>query len=333
MKKLYKVLFGLGVVFTSVTAANSAIPNTSHPTTFLGPFFRGGYTHYLVDNTSAFSVAAEVGPRNYRVGGTVASKICCNQRLKVSGEYLWQNINYAFFDGNSFRWVDQGALGATYEYDLLGIRYNPTLDVNAYVSRASNKNAGTDTISLANPADPTTPLIFTDFRRIAGGTAEGISPGVTIEPWRGGRAGIDLNYDNVNYDQSNPPNENAIGFGGTVRLSQAINNHFEVGALAGIRAPFNEYQANIAWKTSNAYGKWVVGLVGGYTAGKTTLPSTYNVGVSVNFLAECQTSCERREGINSFLSWTADPAVYLPQVLAITDDTVVQQLPPAPPPG
>ena len=41
---------------------------------------------------------------------------------------------------------------------------------------------------------------FIDNRRIAGSNAAGISPGLSIMPWSGGRIGAAVNYDNVRYD-------------------------------------------------------------------------------------------------------------------------------------
>src|SRR5258708_1514164 len=93
----------------SIAFAN--IPNTDHPTTFLGPSLRAGYTSTLT-NTLAYSLAGEAGIKNFRVSGTAGWKIIENQYLKMTAEYLRQDITYAFYSGNTDQWVQQGALGA-----------------------------------------------------------------------------------------------------------------------------------------------------------------------------------------------------------------------------
>lgn len=335
--KLNKLIFALASTLLPLSAVYSGIPNSDHPTTFLGPTLKGGFTDTITNNT-AFSLAGEAGIKNFRAGGTLGWKLAEQQRLKVSAEFLYQKITYPFFSGNTDQWVSQAALGAAYLYEFADYPYNPAVGVSAYISRAPSDTLSTVTGTFVNKAKVR--QNFVDARRIAGSNANGISPEVLITPWQGGEVAVELNYDNVRYDFENTRGEDARGFGGTFRIYQIVTPDIGVGASAAVRQPFNNYAANINWTNVPYLGRaWVLGLDGDYTAGKEMLPNTYNVSLSVNYALDGRppiTSVQRsnlkgdlkgeivtsRPISDDLIAWTADPAVYLPQVLAVPDEKV-----------
>lgn len=311
-------------------AAHATLPNTNEPTTALGPTARAAYTSTFND-TTAFSFAGELGFKNYRASGTFGWAIDDEQRAKVTLEYLWQDLTYSFSSGNTNQWVSQGALGITYQHDIPFNAY-PRLGLNGYVSYAPNKSLGTTNGTFVNSLGVTQG--FLDRRRIAGSTAFGVSPQFTMEPWLGTKTGIELNYDNVQYDKSYYPNRNAKGFGGTGRLDQALTSDISLNLLASVRQPFNNYQAGLTWANLPLVGQWLLGVEGAYTAGKNTLPNSYNILITGTY------DLDRSGGVpqplqqerewdmrgdvtevphDSLASWTSDPAVYMPEVLAIPD--------------
>lgn len=329
LSKLWLALLGL---LLSLSAAYAAIPNNDHPTTFIGPTFRGGFTSTFSDN-GAYSLLGELGVKNYRMGGTVGWKFLTNQRIKFSAEYLWQRYSFAFFSGNTTEWVNQGAVGGAYRYDFLGIMFNPAVDVDAYYSHANNQTLNPRTQTFVNSLGITE--LFTEYRRIAGSNAFGINPGVSMVPWCGSRVGLQLNYDNVRYDKHTAPSEDAKGFGGTFKFRQNVWNNVDFGLLAAVRKPFNNYQADIGFRNLQFHGTWDLGLFGGYVAGKNTLSNTWNVGFSAYYLLDqrChhvkanykdyKDEIEHVADPDDLLAWVSDPAVYMPQVLAIPDSRVI----------
>jgi hypothetical protein len=307
----------MGVLLSALLLQSTA--TVAQPTTFLGPTAKASYTDTFTD-TSAYSIAGEVGVKNYRVSGTLGWQLEAAQRLKITAEYLAQKITYNFFVGDSQQWVNQGALGAQYEYAFLDYPMQPQLDLTGYYSHAPSKSLNTTT------------------GRIAGSKAGGLAPGISIHPWLGGKAGVDLNYDKVSYDYHGTTSKDANGFGGTARFDQTFTQNMGIGLVAGFRQPFNNYQANINWSADNAMGEWIWGLGTEYTVGKNSLPSSYNVVASLNFLTDrdVATSAGTRknnvkgdykdEGLppvnNELKHWVAEPAVRMPQVLAIAEDPV-----------
>ncbi|RDI40972.1 hypothetical protein [Aquicella lusitana] len=319
MKRYFRIMAAFCGVL-SVSAAYSAVPNNDHPATFLGPTLRGGFNSMLTD-TSAYAISGEAGIRNLRAGGSVGWNIMQAHALKFSAEFLWQQINYAYFAGNNHDWANQGAVGAAYQYDLgRYVRFHPQLGLNGYYASASSAALGTETGTFINSSGVVQP--FTNIQRLAGSHASGISPGFSIQAWQGMRAGIDLNYDNVRYDMRYEPSTTAKGWGGTAHLRQQLGDYIAVGASAAVREPFNHYQAELAWNTLPCYGAWSLKLIGAYTIGKHSLPNTYNVGFTVDYFLDMMRGIPEEDVKADFLAWMAKPAVYMPQVLAIADESV-----------
>lgn len=320
-------------ILISVNVYATRLPNHDKPTTFLGPTLRLTYAGWFTD-TAAYSVLGEAAGSNFRISGTAGFKFSPVQRLKFTAEYLWQDITYSFLAGNNKSWVDQGAIGADYQYDF-GQYYDVTLDISAYASHAPSQTLNTVSRTYVRNGIVNS---FTNSRRIAGSNAAGISPGLDFVFWEGGNAGIDLNYDNVHYDVKYGHSQQATGFGGTAHIDQQIGDNVVLGLAVAIRRPFNLYQANLNWDNLYYYGRWGLGLWGEYTAGKEALPSTYNAGFSINYFAD-RITCITPTPQNykgeidykaelpviaspvdqAFLNWVNDPAVYMPQVLAIVD--------------
>ncbi len=335
------------VALVIMGAAFSAIPNNSDPTTFLGPTARLGVTKAMTDD-SAYSVAGEVGLRNLRLGGTIGWEFDYNQRIKASAELLRQKITYAFFDGNYDPWVNQGAVGLAYQYDMRNVEpFNTMFDLSGYYSHAPSSTLGQSSGTYVDSGGIT--RNYTNVRRLAGSNGVGVSPGITFVTIDGTRAGLELNYDHVTYDTTYRSGLQGTGLGGTVKLSQEITDDVKLGASAAIRKPFNNYQADLSVDNLTYYGTWIVKLFGAYTKGKNTLPNTYNVGIGADYLidADCHNPVpiarpqprykdskfkdqpvykdtavyyeDPQTFDKDFLSWVSVPAVYIPQVLVVPD--------------
>lgn len=336
MKKFSKLILVHGCVLFCFGSAYAGVGfDSDNARTFLGPTFRLGYTS-PINNDTAFSIAGEGAPKNMRIGGTLGWLLTPQQRIKISAEYLWQDITYSFFSGQTDQWVNQGALGAAYQYDL-DYSFDPQFDLSAYASHAPSKSLSTIMQPINNPNGTVSSFIVD--RRIAGSNAAGIAPGFTITPWQGGRLSALLNYDWVHYNRKYQSDDDAKGFGGTLGFNQVLTRHMGFGLGTEFRQPYNNYTANLTWSTLPDCGNWVVGLNGNYLTGKESLPDTWNVGLSINYLLDNpQPSVISAERIhrtrdlkgefpapvtrNNIVSWTADPAVYMPQVLAVPDQRV-----------
>jgi hypothetical protein len=319
MKKIARFSALMSLIWTVTSYAN--IPNTNyHPTTFLGPSARMSFNGFITD-TSAYSFGAEGGIHNGRLNGTVGWNIINVHYIKLSAEYLWQDVRFPFFDGTQYKWVNQGALGGMYKLDFDPCSvWHPTFNLNAYLASASavRMNTKFGTYSAAG-----VPTFYTLQRAIVGSKSSGFSPGFSLQPWHGGTVGIDANYDNVRYENKILPAEQVQGWGGTAYINQTFYQQFSVGALAGVRKPFNFYQADVGWQTIPCNGSWLFKLFGAYVAGKDQLPNTYNVGLSADYFLDMPRAINYDENVRAaFFNWMAKPAVAMPQVLARSEEIV-----------
>lgn len=319
LKTSTRLLVGLLIsvcTFSETLPFMPGIDNTQQ--NFLEGIVRGQFSAPFTPNAAA-ALGIEAGSRNYRVDATFGWNLTFAQRLKFTGEYLRQNIDYTFSSDSTRQWVQQGAFGVDYQYKLTpsGLNY---VDVSGYYAYAPSIDLDSISGSYINNNNL---IQYTALRRIAGSNAYGISPAVTLNPWRGGQATLAVNYDSVNYDtRYDSINEHTQGFGGTLVLSQQLGRNVQVNVSAGVRTPFNTYQADIRYQIPSSHLS--LGLIGNYTQGKDNLPNTSLVGIEITYaFDQNRKTCDLPGNMNSSLtSWVQKPSVYMPQVLAVADQSL-----------
>lgn len=306
------------------------VPNDDQPTTFLGPTIAGNFVS-SIGSDSAYSIFGEAGGRNFRAGLTFGWNVGKNQRFKATGDYLWQRLDYGFFSGDEDYTAQQGSVSAAYQYDLADPRFQSKIGINGYFSYALDKSIGIITGQYLTPSQTLQP--YSDLRRTTGARGRGISPAFSLVPWHGAVLTGEVNYDNVGYDQDYIKDRDAIGVGGTIRLDQAITQQVSFSGYAAVREPFNDYFASFQWSSLPCASQWVLGLFGEYTIGKLTLPTTYNVGISIDYFFDKRRVSTTLPGLkdplppqltesDQLLEWTNKPSVRLPIVYSVRDDEV-----------
>ncbi|MHB1947167.1 MAG: hypothetical protein ACYCQI_03530 [Gammaproteobacteria bacterium] len=327
MKKSWSFRLGLLAFLFSTGAAHAiaTAPGISkNHNNYLGEVLRGQITKDFPYHTAA-TVGFEAGYRNYRATGTFGWEPVPCQRVKITGEYLTQNIDYNFYSGVSRQWVQQGAVGVDYQYALNDC-FQDYLSLSGWYSHAPSVDLSTRSGSFVNSVGGI--IHWTDLRRIAGSNAGGLSPAITTHLWQGNEATLALNWDDVVYDNIYQPKKRAEGFGGTASMSQLFQlgcQNFKVGASAALRTPFNYFEGEVDWIKPFPTSSLLVGVFGGYTHGKFSLPSTGIAGVNVSYAIDTPTAPVRSvPPTQTFLAWMGKPAVRMPQVLAIVDESVTQ---------
>lgn len=318
-----QVLAQIILLIITTLLLNIVYASKNQPNTFLGPTLKGRYTSPF-SHFAAFSVFGEAGRKNLRGGDTIGFVIAQDHHLKFSAEHLRQQITYSFLTGKTDQWVDQWAGAAEYQYLLPDYYFHSAFDLSAYYSHAVSKRVRSQA-GIINVLRR--PVTITGARHIAGSNAWGLNPGVAFSGWVGNRTLLILNYDNVTYN-NNYLNRDSKGYGGTIQTMQAISQHIAFGLGAAVRQPFNNYTASLHWHTYPFLGgAWSISLDGDYTVGKQGLPNTWNVSLGLSYLFE---PCAARSGealvanpiLEHFYAWTARPAVYMPQVLAVGENNL-----------
>jgi hypothetical protein len=321
-KYIRQPLFVLLASTLFINVATAAIPNNDSPSTFVGPFVHGSFTNDF-NPASAFSIGADLGPRNYRLGGTLGFESTANQRFKVSAEWLEQDIAYAYFSGNTTQWVDQAVIGGNYSYYFESRYFDPVFILDAYYQHGSSSTLRTNSGTYTNQAG--LPSIYVNRRRIAGADAAGIAPGVLLSLSPHSRVGATLNYDNVVYDTAYVSNKDAKGLGGTINATQYLSDDVSFAAEVAFLQAYNNYAARVNLGNVSFYGTWLFSVEGNYTIGKNTMPDTYNVGVNIDYQLDRSgiTSFSIKSARETFLNWVAQPTARKPQVLGLADQQVL----------
>lgn len=278
---------------------------------------------YITEN-SAISVLGEIGRRNYRINGTYGYLLGCDDKIKVSSEYLVQKLGYNFSDGKAERWVRQFAAGAAYLHKICN-PYFSGFEFSGYYSYSPSHQLRTTTCSN---------------RHIAGANAYGCSLQAIITPWPTTFLKIDGDYDAVCYHRKYRSHRHITGFGGGVNLYQHLFCNFGLDLNAEFRRPFNYYRAALNW-SDPCYPGWTVGVFGSHTRGKSKLPSTTMAGLEINYAFGEVASTTYANSCSNFnvkdeccvspelKAWVSRPAVYMPEVLAIANE---RRIIPCPPP-
>ncbi|KPJ67270.1 MAG: hypothetical protein AMJ43_05235 [Coxiella sp. DG_40] len=286
----------------------------------LGVFIQGKFTQ-LINPFLAASLDIEGGKKLHRYNGTFGYLLTPEQRLKFSVEYLTQNLIFDFDSGEVNKWIGQSAYGLTYEY-LLPYNFVRSIALNTFYSKAQSKDLSPKIYFDQNNQ------LYEDFRHIAGGTDTHGGLELNLLPTRTTSLGLQLSYDNLNYDTKYPDNNNNRGLGYAISLQQLLTNRLKLQLLANNVQAYQDYQAEIDWMLRSLYdARFELGLNGERIIGKHGLQSDTRVGVNINLrFAPNKTKSNSGYDINltnnfnDLASWTAEPAVYMAQVLAIKDE-------------
>lgn len=316
------ILFSLLIAMLNIAFAITTAPGVStSANNFLGPTVNAHISQAIGYNISS-SFGVEGGPRQYRGNATLGWILAENHRIKFTGEYLWQKMDYNFYSGTVRQWISQGAIGAGYQYMLLDGVLND-LRLYGYYSHAPSVGLSTLSGSFVNS---TTTYSYIDQRRIAGSNAAGLSPGFALHPWYGAQAVISANYDNVRYNTKYISTHYNSGFGGTLDFKQALPGNLQMNLVAASRTAFNNYQAGLNWNTTWESGFLTLGVIGGYNKGKHTLPNTSVISLNLGYVFDQNTPIDDNDKdyklAPSLSAWIAEAAVHMPQVLAIADERV-----------
>ncbi len=284
-------------------------------------------SYYSFNEGQAAAVELDGGPRVFRANGTYGLALNDNNRVKLSAEYLRENLDFDFYTGDTRQWVDQGAIGVSYQY-LLGDDIFKNVEVGSHYSHAPNKNLSDKTVAYADGSS------ITDYRRIAGGDDWNGTGETALHLWSKSLLTVGADYDRVRYDTEycTQDGHDAQGMGGHIRLEQLLKPDTQLKAESTVTQLFNSYALALNW-IRHASSNTVVsaGLSSSYTQDHTTERNFWINGLNLNIIwdaveaKKAQPSyAEPSVAEESLSTWVQTPAVRMPDVLAIADECVTQ---------
>lgn len=325
------------IVFPTPPEIYTCTHKTGHTTNNFFPNLKFNLTPVFVSSSTAFSLLAEVGVRNYRANATLGYIPCDPHRLKLTVEYLVQKMHFNFTSKQISTSVHQIAGGLKYQYRPFSFGWWRGFELGGTYSYSPShtlkRRVCKDTEQTNN-------------RHIAGATSGGGSLGLAFVTFDCGSLTIAGNYEHVTfhrrYDGKKEKNHDhsvrkiVQGFGASLEWNQRFCSMFDWSFKAEFLRPYNYFEGALKWVVCLDGGDLTFGIFGGHTVGKHGLPSSSQAGVSLGYsfgvqdfmiiaydCAPIECACSPCELHN----WVASPAVYIPEVLAIADQRVICQKP------
>lgn len=314
LKLIQSLLLSLSLLSSLPLVAFNTFPGLKNdPDKFLGTIGQGQFTT-LLNEKSAFSVLLETADHNYRINGSVGiSDLCQKNRFKIGMEYLNQENDYTFHSGIENKWIYQIAIGGIYQYysDFDSWSY---LELGGYYSRAPGKELSPVFGEFIHNGKR---IRFDNYNRVTGSQAAGLSAGGAIDLWRGAELKLALLYDFVHYPVKFDSDDTQSGIGGLFAFEQFLANYFKIDALVEVRSPLDYFSAGAYWLIPTCIGEFSLGISGRYVNGKGFVTDTKALVFVISYMDNLSQKLPCRSALGQ---WTAKPAIYMPQVLAIKDE-------------
>lgn len=307
--------------------------------TDLIPILRLGMVPRFFADTAAMPILGEVGMGQNRINASFAFPLFCKSQFKFGGEMLNQNLSYHFPYDHAKAWSRQYAVGGVYRLELClwGLK---SLDIGGQWTTAQNHRI--HKFHRKKHFCHSSPEYIATYgqrfeRYIAGSKAYAFSAGLTIEPWFWATLGAAGVYDKVEYNRKYLCDKVVSGWGGNVFFEQRFTPEIALKFRGEFRRPYIYYEGSLAWRTTLASTDVIIGVYGGHTQGRYSLPSSTVAGIEIGFdFGVSSYSFSRSVGLCSdyidpckeptlgcqdyqYLQWMATPAVYVPEVLAIAE--------------
>lgn len=278
------------------------------------PEFRFEPAPIPIDALNACAFFIQGGPLSFRSNATYGHQLDEQHFLKFSGEYLTQKLGFNFDHGKAHRWVLQGACGASYRY-LACSDWLEYIDAGLIYSHSWGRQLHIKMSRIVNVIDQ---------RRIAGANAVSMNVNGGFCLWETGLIELRGFYDYAHFHKKYASSPTLSGLGAGISFTQ---NLFMFGTLqlgADFRRPYNYFFATYSAPILAFDQNTALAVFAERTIGRDRVASSSRIGISLELSfgpmrrcsdQTCTTSC-------ALLDFVARPAVYMPEVLAMSDDGI-----------
>lgn len=270
----------------------------------------------------AFSLELAFGATVFRAAFSWGHVLAIHHFFKISAEYFAQEPDFSFVSGKDSEWIGQKGLGIEYSYRP--DQWKGIYDVHLGVLMNSSE---CETLS------PKPVPAGTNIRRIAGARNYGATLGVSITPWAGALAIIDVHHDSVKFNTKNNINRTLVGVGASVLIEQTVSDRFRIVLEGSDRQPYYEYTALFSSLIDTAPGTRMEIFCSYKLTGGPAVPeqkeNRYALGIHYSWGGNKYSSRSsffdplRPNLTDRLVHYTNKPAVRPPQIFAIEDQLVV----------
>lgn len=315
-------------------------------------------TRFFYDEAALYLIG-ELGPKANRVDGALSYEVCSGNGFKIAGGMLNQELKFFVPHFGKEYWVSQYYGGGAYQFDIGrycldsleiagGYSCAPSRDFKKschledehHHSKKHNKRKHghghhgrrDHHRHRTHHCDHHDDAVH--YRSsIAGSRYAFGSIGATITPCNATTFWAAATYDHVIYDLKYCCQEVVEGVGGAFKLTQRLTPCLYFDFSGQFRKPYDYYEGRLMYSEILYNCDVVLGVFAGRTNGHHGMPSSSIVGLEIGF-DFCLTNysslssvslCPRSDtpftpySTESFKRWAAQPAFYIPQVIAKKD--------------
>ncbi len=306
----------------SVEVPVTAMAPMVNPLSNFGPFGLGArydtqlgwipelkYVQIFYDNGIVLRLA--YGQNEQRANVTLGHSFSAHQQIKITYEYLQQNLPFDFDSGTITEAVNQNAFGAAYEY-LFDSNVLQSFTLNGYYIQANSKNLP-QIIFYQND------IPQQDLRRIAGGTEENITSDISLMPFRQLLISLGGGYSHLVYDTQYESNQDTTTIAYNAGLDLLLTQYTKLSANIANSAAERDSSVRISQILPAHIEAAVTGL---YSQGQAGQPNATSISFGLSYPVVNYGSVPNGS-VGSLKSWIEKPVISAPRVLAIKDEKVV----------
>jgi len=340
-KFLNSFIFSGLMILSSIVSSKLAAEGKTRDNYF--PVFSLVTTPVFVSQDAAFSLRLEAGAKSNRVNGTIGFFADDNNRFKISAEILSQKLHFKFshrdreYNEGARHWLHQFAIGGKYQYLFDCPSCVRGFELGLIYSNAPSKKLSPKPIEFGAPQGENPGLgepqvdEATLFRRIAGATNWEISAGFPMCAFCSAELTPFISYQQTHYKREYQSSKRISGVGFGLNYNQRLFCGIDLNLKYKFTQAYNDLRVGLFWNKIYQCGALGLGIFVDQVYGKRELPSSTTTGIELSFgFGVC--GCSKVSLVNAhdtdccdpcyhsdLLDWVNEPAVYMPQVLAIRD--------------
>jgi hypothetical protein len=312
----------------SVGNLKTAIPVSNQTFGFSGPVsFNVRYDQdlsWILDagyaqsfgNRAAIALKASAGQNELRGNGTIGFAISPKQQIKITYEYLTQNLPFDYAAGTVNEWVSQNAYGAAYRY-MVGNNILQGIELSGSYTQANSKE-----LSDIDLHDADGNFSGIDQRRIAGGQQKNGLASVILTPFKNTILKVGAGYSASSFDTkwSSDQAQSTVAY--AVEATHLLTPKTLISTSVNNTSTNRAHTVKISRILpgnieGNITGQYNVSHVDG-------IDSNANITAGLSYPAPKTYSNMFAGGIGDLKSWVQQPVIYNARVLAIAEEKILK---------
>lgn len=267
-----------------------------------------GYAQSFYDAVAAFKLSAGLNER--RANLTLGYSLTPRQQIKLTYEYLTQNLPFDFASGTVNQWVNQNAFGGSYRY-MLDHGIVQALELYGNYSKANSKTLSDLEISVDNE------LTAINQRRIAGGTQQNYGAAATFTPFANTIIKIGGGYSSLGMKTQWSDFETETTMAYNADISHLLTPTTLVSTGIGNTAAGRTYTGKVSkilpWSLEAS-------LTGKYMATTNDIPGSTSLTAGLSYPAPKTYNNKFNQGVGDLKQWVQKPVIYKTRVLARSEE-------------